>query len=164
MKKTLYIFITIFLVSAISLYSQKDEGDGVEKSNDKVEYTYDKAGNRTSQRIVYLKGNDSKEEDDEEIKPKSVEEEDVLKHNFGEREIHVYPNPTKGLLTIEIWKGNDEENYRLVLYDSAGKQLSAFNHKGNGRAPVDLSMYPKGIYIVIVHTADGKMQYKIIKE
>jgi len=155
MKAIYLIIILIFLI--ISTF------DGITQ---KVEYTYDDAGNRTTQYIIRFGGKETNDEDEDNIKTKSVEEEEqeVFKHNFGEREIHVYPNPTKGLLTIEIWKGNFEENYRLVLYDSSGKLLNTSNIKGNGAAPLDLSLYPSGIYILIIHTADGKSEYKIIKE
>jgi len=143
MKKTLYIFLTVFFVCNLPLICQNN-----------IIYEYDFAGNRTSRYVFNLKSNNKQENEDD----------DVLRHKFGEREVHVYPNPTKGELTVEIWNGDLEENYRLVLFDVQGKQLIETKLQGNNRVPLDLSLFPSGTYILILYSSDAKTEYKIIKE
>jgi hypothetical protein len=61
----------------------------------------------------------------------------------------IYPNPTKGLFTINITGMNS--NMDLEIINMQGKVIRSeklINNKQNLTENIDLSMYPKGIYFV----------------
>ena len=62
-----------------------------------------------------------------------------------------YPNPSNGLLSIEI-KGKIREIY---LADISGKLLEKFDVSGRERIELDISQYPTGIYF-LQYNLDGK--------
>jgi len=73
--------------------------------------------------------------------------------------ISIYPNPTKGELTID----NGELKIESVrIYDVFGKQLSTFNFQFSTN-PVDVSHLPAGTYFVQIKTEKGIVTKKIVK-
>lgn len=62
-----------------------------------------------------------------------------------------YPNPTNGLITVEI-KGNVKE---IFLADISGKLLEKFDVSGQESLVLDISQYPTGIYF-LQYFLDGK--------
>ena len=156
MERTLLFLVATFFVCQISVSGQ-NSGDGTQPGHDEVSYTYDNAGNRIKRSIIRVLDiqTSSGYYEDNQIEPEEIS---------GELEIHVYPNPVREELTIEIWKGNDEDKYSLQLFDSTGKLLVDKKRYGNGREPVDMSQLSTGIYFLIINTGDGRKEYKIIKE
>ncbi len=67
-------------------------------------------------------------------------------HDFGGgRELFVYPNPVKRLLTIEA-TGSWPNGVNGTLFDATGRQLSAYRMAGNGLEQWDLGSLPAGVY------------------
>ena len=149
MKKYILISIAALLVCNIQMIGQTPKS---------VAYTYDNAGNRISRYIVIIK------EPKLEGKSTEIENEDEYLINDYEREIQVYPNPVRDELFVDIQRGDDKENYRLMLFDSAGKMLKENRRQGNGNEPIDMSLFPSGVYFLIINTQEGKVEYKIVKE
>ena len=118
-----------------------------------ISYDYDYAGNRISRKVVSLP---------QSIKGQPVDSvlvEDML----GERNILVYPNPTKGALGVEITGGDWDEDIWLILYNGQGVTL--YHAKAQqGINPVDMTAYPKGWYILRVLAGEKKKEFKVIKE
>ena len=118
-----------------------------------ISYDYDYAGNRISRKVVSLP---------QSIKGQPVDSvlvEDML----GERNILVYPNPTKGALGVEITGGDWDEDIWLILYNGQGVTL--YHAKAQqGINPVDMTDYPKGWYILRVLAGEKKKEFKVIKE
>ena len=54
---------------------------------------------------------------------------------------HVFPNPTEGLLNIEM-----EGNYRFILFNTFGQQV--MSGKAEGRTQLHLESLAKGIYVL----------------
>ena len=162
--KIYFTVLVALLMCQIQIKGQiveEDENGGGSKGEE-VKYSYDAAGNRISRSIITVSGNpktlEGEEEDDkgdEKLNPKG---------GLQECEILVYPNPVREEFTIEIWKGNDEENYRFLLFDMTGKLITEHQQHGNGLLPFDMSVYPRGIYLLIIETGDDKREFKIIKE
>lgn len=75
--------------------------------------------------------------------------------------IHIYPNPTKDVLTIDA--SNIAQTYTLKLVDIHGKQLMIQN-KNTGITSLDLSQLPAGIYIVEWDNQQDIYRQMIIKE
>ena len=72
----------------------------------------------------------------------------------------VYPNPTKGLLTLE---GTPEELVDYRFYDLQGNDLNTlvrFVEKGNGYVQIDLSQFLTGVYIL----ETASRSFKVRKE
>jgi hypothetical protein len=69
--------------------------------------------------------------------------------------LSVYPNPTNGILNFS----GLEQDAQLTLTDLTGKTLLATTLKEN---TVDLSAYPKGIYLLNLVNADRQYFFKIL--
>ena len=133
-----------------------------------VEYQYNRNGDRIMRQVIMM------------IAPKVRSTESILSENenpvlitdyFENREIHIFPNPTKGCIKVEIiftgWKTEDnsenQQKIDLFLYDSTGKQV--FQQQSTGISfLLDLSDYPAGWYILQLSVGNSRKEYKIIKE
>jgi len=76
-------------------------------------------------------------------------------------QIHVYPNPTTGKLTID----NGQLTIKSVeLYDVVGKKL--FEEKENLTVlrSYDLTVFPNGVYFLKITTENGIVTKKVIKK
>lgn len=137
MKKLLFLPIFIF---PLLLFGQ-----------DKVRYTYDSSGNRTKKEVIIL------------TQSSQTKSEKVLQEVVSEREIKIYPNPTKGLLKIEIPDVENITSGEAVIYNMSG-QLILKKKLSSKQTEVDLSSRPKGVYILHISIDKEKTVWKIIKE
>jgi hypothetical protein len=66
---------------------------------------------------------------------------------FGNNNLSIYPNPTKGVISIEL---PDSKNYIISVYDMVGKLVKTIDkpYGQNSRLNIDLSDEPTGIYII----------------
>ncbi len=60
-------------------------------------------------------------------------------------EVKVYPNPTAGQVTFEY--SLKENNAQIVITDLMGKVVSSVKINGDNKTKIDLSKFPKGIYL-----------------
>jgi hypothetical protein len=72
--------------------------------------------------------------------------------------IKVYPNPAKDNLTIEC----PEEISKVEMFDVLGR--IALSNENVSNATVDISSLNNGVYFLIIHTASGNGEYRIIKQ
>ncbi len=139
-----------------------------------INYTYDLSGNQTKRQLI-LAGNlpqsllksasrgdniDYFEYATAEFNdPVAVQTEELL----GKLKITVYPNPTQGLLQVEIAGREIPLQSMIVLYNSAStvirqiKPISASNY-------LDITAYPPGIYFMRLIVGEEVSVWKIIKE
>lgn len=81
--------------------------------------------------------------------------EEVNFNNQGKGFI-IYPNPTSGVLNIDIPNNHIE---KVILYDIHGKYLKNFNENN-----VDLSDFNSGIYFIKIFTSSNSViNSKVIK-
>ncbi len=73
--------------------------------------------------------------------------------------LEVYPNPTKGTLHIDV---KNVRVSKMVLRDMSG--LIRVDLEVDDNSTLDLSAYPKGIYILHIITSEGLLTRQIIKE
>jgi len=143
---TRYYILTLLSVITLSIFSQT------------VEYTYDKAGNRLKREIIQFRSATvSGQEEDEET------EEVIYSGKIDQSDIRIYPNPTKGILKIEIIRLSEDTPIHITLHDMSGRMLI---NKPNA-APfteLNLSDQPAGMYILKIFSDDGEKYWKIIKE
>lgn len=77
-----------------------------------------------------------------------------------------YPNPTDGLLNVDIDKVL-EEGAQLMLYDASGKsvwQKDILFENGKANEQLDLSNLAVGVYYLIFQTENSKQVKKVVKE
>lgn len=140
----------IFLLSVVlSMWA------GLDICAQRIKYTYDNAGNRLTRQkeiVVQTRGALS---DEEEL---SVYEEEL-----SETKVTIYPNPTRGMLKVDISGVEKFENARISLYDLTGKLLQQWAGISQSNE-IDLSERTPGMYIMQV-AYNGKISsWKIIKE
>jgi hypothetical protein len=142
-------------------------------------YTYDDNGNRITATVIYLQTS---------IKQVQVQSEQVTMDsiimadsvNIPQQgwqkptieplpgfEIKVYPNPTYGILMIEISGINDDalsnKDNVITIWDIQGRQING-SAKIKNINVVDLSQQVNGDYIVIMVINGQTKEYKIIKQ
>lgn len=140
----------IFLLSVVlSMWA------GLDICAQRIKYTYDNAGNRLIRQkeiVVQTRGALSDEEE-----PSVYEEE------LSETKVTIYPNPTRGMLKVDISGVEKFENARISLYDLTGKLLQQWAGISQSNE-IDLSERTPGMYIMQV-AYNGKISsWKIIKE
>jgi len=141
MKRT-FIFI-LLLPAAMSIWAQN------------VTYAYDNAGNRTARTITM---NQAPQQPDE---PERVVT--ALSDLIAEKAILIYPNPTKGILSVEIKDYADKLNAEFRLMDMSGRTI--INRKSHsGYETFDLSRQTSGIYLLQIRIEGESVVWKIIKE
>ena len=83
----------------------------------------------------------------------SIEEEDLKK------EISIFPNPTKGVLQIEI--SQDLIITHIALFDLLGRLVKDFNREDRS---LDISDLKKGNYVLNIETNKGTFSEKMVNE
>jgi hypothetical protein len=75
--------------------------------------------------------------------------------------IRIYPNPSKDKITIN---SGSSELFDIFVYDSAGAEVNVDNQLQihSGSAELDMSAMPRGTYIVLVLTSEGKKMEKVV--
>jgi len=121
----------------------------------KICYSYDNAGNRTN-RIICLKSI-ATQADSVNI-PKTP-----ITENQGEMEITLYPNPTKGQLTVKITNMPDNTTGEITLHDLTGRLMIRQNSIQE-LTLLDISSQPIGIYVLRIRAGDKVSEWKVIKE
>ena len=118
-----------------------------------VKYCYDNAGNRIKREIV--------------IKTRYSCEERYTTECFTEtlleKNIQIYPNPTKGRLKVEIAGYENSDRCILRIYNASGQQIFS-THATSSRTELDLSSRANGIYILYISLNDRETTWKIIKK
>lgn len=122
-----------------------------------VQFAYDETGNRISRTIVLtipsLRADGSGQ--DEAL----LFEEQLA----ADLEVKIYPNPTEGLLQIEILGMELDEKAQFALFGLNGEKLLQ-TAATSQLTPVDMSKYPAGIYVLRLTVRGKPMDYKIVKQ
>jgi len=118
-------------------------------------YDYDGAGNQTRRwRIVIMQ---------------EVQKADTARFDappIVEVNITVYPNPTAGLLRVQV--GGDSQNGadgRITVRVISLAGVTLINRvEANHVFDIDLSNYPPGVYLVIISANDQITRLRVVKE
>jgi len=84
--------------------------------------------------------------------------------NIREQEVRIYPNPTNGLLTIEM-DNTGNGTACIEIYDLTGKMLLGKEYRtGNPHfaQQIDVSTFNEGVYFIRVIQADAVVVKKIV--
>ncbi|PCJ85615.1 MAG: hypothetical protein COA57_07305 [Flavobacteriales bacterium] len=78
-------------------------------------------------------------------------------------EVVIYPNPSKGLFTIEI-NSKEKTSYTIKIKNTLGELVDEerfFDARGNVSKRIDLNGLPKGIYLLLLKTPTSETYHKI---
>lgn len=145
--------ISIFLITTLGF------------SQSKLVFTYDTAGNQVKRE--YCKDGDcnTKRQTAPEEEIKEEIQEEISELTEFDKSIAVFPNPTKGLLTINWNQEYSSTIKEIILIDVASKVYNVKYTPGNHQAKIDLSSWPDGLYVVRFFLTDGNsLTKKIIKK
>lgn len=145
MKKIILLLGIVFWMSASALSQTKH-----------VKYTYDASGNRIKREMIPVTLKNEKAATEEDFAP--------IEETWGERQVTIFPNPTRGNLKIQIEGGEDEAEYIYQLYNSAGALVLNGRIESKGEYPLPMEALSPGVYILTLISHDEKLTYKIIKE
>ena len=73
--------------------------------------------------------------------------------------VNVYPNPTTSVLNVVANKMSHVE-----VYDNEGRRLQDYDANDSDKLTIDMSAYTTGVYFVRVHTPEGVVIQKVIKQ
>jgi hypothetical protein len=107
-----------------------------------------------SRHVVTLRSAEIIEEEEEETAISTVE--------LPESKITIYPNPTRGCISIEITPFLPDGNRFLRLYDMGGKLLKAQTIE-SVLTEMEITGSP-GIYLLDIHLDGEVSKWKIIKQ
>ena len=131
-----------------------------------IDYTYDAAGNRIERRAtsaIVLRSSAMKEEITEKEEADEITSLEKVEEVVSNTKITVFPNPTEGLITVEISDYIEQVQGEAQLFDFAGKALD--HQKINSTSTnIDLSNYSNGMYLLKVHINGETFTQQIIKK
>jgi len=120
-----------------------------------VTYGYDASGNRIS-RVITITMKSSNGE--------PVEEEKVYNEVLKDFTVNIYPNPTRGELTVDIAQLPEGKTASLRLYSLQGKLILQRTGLHGGSEHLNIGNQPPGIYVMKIATKDSFTEWKIIKK
>ena len=140
-----YLTATLFGAVMMLLFSSP-------LSAQSVHYGYDQAGNRISREIVFPS--------------KSPALAKKMPSHYSEalsgRTLRIYPNPTHGLLKVEVSGLGADDICDIRLYNTSGQQL--YSADKSSSATINITSQPVGIYYLNVIINDEKTIWKIVKK
>jgi hypothetical protein len=124
-------------------------------AQNQYQYEYDSSGNRVKRTIVL--GRSSVQKSTQSL------QKEVIKDSFGTREIKIYPNPTKGNLTVQIPLSEDQEPTSLRIYNMKGV-LIINQLVESENTLLNLGKQPSGFYIMRIISGKSVSEWKISKQ
>jgi hypothetical protein len=146
MKNGKIILLSLFVLGACLMLDAQN----------KVTYGYDAAGNRISRTIVIIRSSSDDVVEEEE-------EEAVYSEMLSDIELKIYPNPTTGLLKVEIYNLPKGRTANIWMYDLSGKLINSFK-KVSDFVTIDISAQPEGMYLMKIAAGEYQTEWKIIKK
>lgn len=76
-------------------------------------------------------------------------------------DIKIYPNPTKGIVTISV--DNQDDDVKVTLFDLMGKEITE-EQKFKGTTVIDIGTATNGVYILRISNNEGTLVKRIVKQ
>ncbi|MDP2339060.1 MAG: T9SS type A sorting domain-containing protein [Bacteroidota bacterium] len=119
-------------------------------------FEYDASGNRLTRSILQLKSAGIENKDTLANQLKTFED------MIGNRPVKIYPNPTKGLLKVEI-PFTEESSATISVLTMQGALAKKLKVSGTF-TEIDMRSQPPGIYLMIISIGELSSEWKIIKD
>jgi YD repeat-containing protein len=140
----------LFMVICLSVQAQEETTE--------IRFTYDNSGNRISRDVISLKSTEVSPADSSNDASQAV-----FNSILQGCEVRVYPNPTKGQLSVEVLNLPAGETFAARIYSSGG--IILLKEEGLSKShTLDLSGLGKGMYILQITLLEGTTTWKILKE
>jgi hypothetical protein len=151
MTKKIVSLIAVLFIYSVFVQSQT------------IQFTYDENGNRI-ERVLVSQRLKSATIDFPVKDLKKLELADEKKDQLidSETTLKVYPNPTKGLLRIEVSNIPEGASTQVKLYDYSGVELINQNDFPPSQV-LDISRFKDGLYILRIIINSKVTNWKIIK-
>ena len=148
------LLITLIFISFCTL-------GGMSQNN--ISFAYDAAGNRVS-RTIDLGATQTAMNAGENEKLSFEKSEDFFTEVIAEKEIKIYPNPTRGQLRVDILGYEDlNSNSSIQVFTTGGALLYKSNTPSQTN-DINLNDKPAGLYLMVITIAGEKSTWKIIKQ
>lgn len=148
-KKINILLVLTMLCSAVGLKAQ----------NVTVNFEYDENGNRTRRYIELKKVEENgKSLDTEETEGWLAEVSETMQG----AELSIYPNPTSGLLNVNIASTENSTSFHLTLSTLSGTIIEERSSAG-GHTQLDISQLAQGMYLLTVSTPGERRVWKVVK-
>jgi plastocyanin len=85
-----------------------------------------------------------------------------INENTMNPDIAIYPNPSDGLISIEIKNSPVQQTYNLNIFDISGAQILNTTLSNQLNNNIDLTDFPKGLYFVKINNGSALYTRKII--
>lgn len=169
------IYSAISVITVSGSGGSGDPGGGGTFPEGTIRFTYDMTGNRvTRNKVIHMvdtisKTKSSVDEVVGEIVPEVTEDTTVneipkYEEILTEMKITIFPNPTKGMLQIDITGGEISKEAKIHIYNQTGALVRQVNGV-SGSNVVDISSQPAGIYLLrITLSKDSVSVWKVIKD
>ena len=118
-------------------------------------FGYDAAGNRSTRSILLFKSANI-ENPDSLLNLKTYEDQ------IGNQKVKIYPNPTKGLLKVEI-PVQEETSATITILTLQGALVKKLQ-VSDLYTEIDLRSQPSGVYLLRISIGELISEWKIIKE
>lgn len=156
MKKKYYFLAVAFFLLLIGSFNSYGISDTT------FVFSYDESGNRTD-RVIEIDLTKSAEiTASSSLTEEDTNEEQLIEVELANLDIRIYPNPTQGVLKVEIPEIGDI-NPTLTVFNMQGKQL--INKTiSNQVSTINLSNQPSGMYLMKLINGQESLEWKIIKD
>ncbi len=120
-----------------------------------ISYEHNNNGNRLLREVVVLKTSTA-----------GTNTPSVVTNStqWGDYSIKVFPNPTQGLVVLEISDLSLEDQGEIFVSTINGQLLEQFPLSSSGKVKVNLQDQPSGVYLVRMVLNDRTRVWKIVKE
>lgn len=145
-SKPLFCCVVFIFVGIFSLKAQRE-----------INFQYDASGNRTERTIYLPPGNAI---DDTQI---SSNFEELKEDQLAQRDIKIYPNPTRGQLRVDISGIDFNSSDYIAVYSLKGTLIKRLSPVQSSNL-INLDSYSSGIYVMIVGLNDETVKWKIVKQ
>lgn len=119
-----------------------------------VKFDYDNDGNVRQRKVLIMSVPKQKQ---------ATETPAPVTQDLGEQKISLYPNPTRGEFLLSVQLLNNKETNSYSLYSLNGSLIAKEPISGNSTT-VNISEYPKGIYLLDIFLGDKVSRWKVIKQ
>ncbi len=135
----LYPVMLLFLLPVSYIFSQED-----------VEFGYDAAGNRASSHVIMMHAVNAELADS------------VYYDAFPGLTASIYPNPTTGIINVELNGLEEGQSADISLYNRANQKLLESKIVRDFTV-INIENQPAGIYLMVIVSGGKKSEWKIIK-
>lgn len=179
MKQLYKLLLGCGVLFLFAYQATAQEQDSTKGKSVQVVYQYDASGNRISREMqtIVLKAppvnEDSTDTPETWVAQNTVNQvngplgnettSEIYEQTLGESHVKVYPNPTKGVLKVDITNIPTDMNGKIIVYQMNGTIIKA-KETIYASNIIDLSAQPNGVYFMKMFLRDKNKMWKIIKK